>query len=55
MSEEQNRILTDRIYKYLIYITEVAVNHLKNEGITKGVYNVGDVMSDAVIHYSKNI
>ncbi|MBE6060364.1 MAG: UDP-N-acetylglucosamine 2-epimerase (non-hydrolyzing) [Clostridium sulfidigenes] len=55
MPEEQNRILTDRISKYLLCPTEVAVNHLKNEGITKGVYNVGDVMCDAVIHYSKNL
>lgn len=55
MPEEQNRILTDRISEYLFCPTEVAVNHLKNEGITKGVYNVGDVMCDAVLYYSKEM
>lgn len=53
MPEEQNRILTDRIATYLFCPTDVAVNHLKDEGITTGVYNVGDVMCDAVMHYSK--
>ena len=52
MPEEQNRILTDRISKYLFCPTEVAVKNLKDEGITKGVYNVGDVMCDAVMYYS---
>lgn len=55
MPEEQNRILTDRISKYLFCPTETAVKHLKNEGITKGVYNVGDVMCDAVLYYSKKL
>lgn len=55
MPEEQNRILTDRISKYLFCPTESAVENLKNEGIVNGVYNVGDVMCDAVMYYSKSL
>ena len=55
MPEEQNRILTDRISNYLFCPTDVAVSHLKNEGIINNVYNVGDVMCDAVLHYSKSM
>lgn len=55
MPEEQNRILTDHISSYLFCPTDVAVSHLKNEGIAQGVHNVGDVMCDAVMHYSKNL
>lgn len=55
MPEEQNRILTDRLSKYLFCPTDTAVKHLKNEGITKGVYNTGDVMCDAVTYYSQKI
>lgn len=53
MPEEQNRILTDRISKLLLCPTDVAVENLKKEGLTEGVYNVGDVMCDAVLYYSK--
>ena len=53
MPEEQNRILTDRISTLLLCPTEVAVENLKKEAITEGVYNVGDVMCDAVLYYSK--
>jgi len=55
MPEEQNRILTDHISKLLFCPTETAVVNLKNEGLTKGVYNVGDVMCDAVLYYSEQI
>ncbi|MFW5700711.1 MAG: non-hydrolyzing UDP-N-acetylglucosamine 2-epimerase [Cyclobacteriaceae bacterium] len=55
MPEEQNRILTDHLSKLLFCPTETAVENLKNEGITKGVHKVGDVMSDAVHYYSKQI
>ena len=51
MPEEQNRILTDHVSSFLFTPTETAVENLKNEGITNGVYNVGDVMYDASIHY----
>lgn len=55
MPEEQNRILTDRISNILFCPTNVAVEHLSKEGISANVYNVGDVMCDAVLHYSKNL
>jgi UDP-GlcNAc3NAcA epimerase len=51
MPEEQNRILTDHISKFLFVPTASAVENLKNEGITKGVHNVGDVMFDAILHF----
>lgn len=53
MPEEQNRILTDHISTILFCPTEVAVNNLKNENITNNVYQVGDVMCDSVLFYSK--
>ncbi len=49
MPEEINRILTDHISDLLFCPTDTAVQNLKNEGITKGVYHVGDVMADAVL------
>ena len=55
MPEEQNRILTDRVSKLLFCPTDTAVRHLKDEGIVNGVCNVGDVMCDAVLYYSKNL
>lgn len=53
MPEEQNRVLTDHISEILFCPTETAVENLKKEGITKNVYNVGDVMCDSVLHFSK--
>ena len=52
MPEEQNRILTDRISTLLLCPTDVAVENLKRR-IDEGVHNVGDVMCDAVLYYSK--
>lgn len=51
MPEEQNRILTDHLSKYLFCPTDTAVRHLAEEGIRNNVYQVGDVMCDAVYHY----
>lgn len=51
MPEEQNRILTDHVSSFLFTPTETAVDNLKNEGVINNVYNVGDVMYDASIHY----
>ena len=51
MPEEINRILSDRVSKLLLYPTETAVKNLWAENITHGVYNVGDVMYDAVKFY----
>jgi len=53
MPEEQNRILTDHISKYLFVPTTSAVKNLKEEGITKGVHNVGDVMYDATLNFTE--
>ncbi|MAS32553.1 MAG: UDP-N-acetylglucosamine 2-epimerase (non-hydrolyzing) [Anaerolineaceae bacterium] len=49
MPEEINRVLTDHISNILFSPTNVAVNNLKNEGVTSGVYNVGDVRTDVVL------
>lgn len=53
MPEEINRILTDHVSSLLFAPTEVAVNHLKNEGIINGVHAVGDVMFDAFLYNLK--
>lgn len=52
MPEEQNRVLTDHISKLLLCPTDSAVENLQKEGINEGVYNIGDVMCDAVLFYS---
>ncbi len=49
MPEEINRVLTDHISDLLFCPTETAVKNLHNEGIVKGVYNVGDVMHDSIL------
>lgn len=50
MPEEQNRILTDNL-SYLLFIpSNIAMQNLHREGITEGIYNVGDVMMDAVLY-----
>ncbi len=48
MPEEINRILTDHVSYTLFCPTKTAVMNLRNEGITEGVHNVGDVMVDAL-------
>lgn len=48
MPEEINRILTDHCAHLLFCPTETAVRCLAQEGITSGVYLVGDVMYDAL-------
>lgn len=50
MPEEINRVLTDRISDLLFCPTETAVRNLKQEGITQGIYQVGDVMYDSVLY-----
>lgn len=46
MPEEINRVLTDHVSSLLFCPSELAVKNLEREGITKGVYFVGDVMYD---------
>jgi UDP-GlcNAc3NAcA epimerase len=48
MPEEINRILTDHASDLLFVPTQTAVNHLKHEGVTQGVFLVGDVMYDVL-------
>jgi len=51
MPEEHNRVLTDHCSELLFCPTQTAVIHLNNEGITHGVYLVGDTMYDAVLAF----
>ena len=46
MPEEINRIVTDHVSSLLFCPSELSVRNLEREGITKGVYFVGDVMYD---------
>lgn len=55
MPEEQNRVLSDHISEFLFCPTRTAVEHLKRENITKNVYQIGDVMCDAVLFYLKKV
>lgn len=55
MPEEQNRILTDHISSILFCPTDTAVENLMKENITRNVYQIGDVMCDAVQYYSKKM
>lgn len=49
MPEEINRILTDHISSLLFCPTRTATSNLALEGITVGVYHVGDIMYDAML------
>ena len=53
MPEEINRVVTDVISDYLFCPTKLAVKNLADEGITEQVYNVGDVMYDALLHFTQ--
>jgi len=53
MPEEINRVLTDHLSVYLFCPTQVAIQNLTREGITEGVFHVGDVMYDAALTFSK--
>lgn len=50
MPEEQNRVISDHLSKILFCPTQTAVDNLKKEGIVNGVFNVGDIMYDAIIY-----
>jgi len=54
MPEEINRVLTDHRSDLLFCSTTTAVDNLKREGITDGVYLTGDVMVDS-LWYNKEI
>jgi UDP-GlcNAc3NAcA epimerase len=51
MPEEINRVICDHISDFLFSPGETAVNNLSAEGVTRGVYLVGDVMADAVYNF----
>ena len=47
--EETNRFLTDHIVDIYFCSTEVAVQNLKKESITKNIFLIGDVMIDTLV------
>jgi UDP-GlcNAc3NAcA epimerase len=57
MPEEINRVVTDHLSTFLFCPTNQAVKNLAKEGIKPGagkiVRNVGDVMYDSILYYSK--
>jgi UDP-N-acetylglucosamine 2-epimerase len=57
MPEEINRLITDHLSTFLFCPTAQAVQNLLKEGIKDGkekvVKNVGDVMYDSILYYSK--
>lgn len=56
MPEEVNRILTDRISHWLFAPTEVAMGHLKSEGVApERCTLVGDVMLDVALHHGAKL
>jgi UDP-GlcNAc3NAcA epimerase len=56
MPEEVNRIVTDRLSKWLFTPTETAVKNLKNEGVPGSrIFPVGDVMYDVALHFSSKV
>lgn len=56
MPEEVNRILTDRISRWLFTPTEVAGGHLRSEGFRdEQIMLVGDVMYDVALHFGQQV
>ncbi len=58
MPEEVNRILTDRISKFLFCPTETAIDNLMTEGFANfpcHIVRSGDVMLDAALFYSAKL
>ncbi len=49
MPEEINRVVADQLSALLFCPTDTAVKNLADEGITRNVYQVGDVMYDSVL------
>lgn len=49
MPEEINRVVSDHVSVILFVPTQTAERNLQKEGITKGVFNTGDVMYDALL------
>jgi UDP-GlcNAc3NAcA epimerase len=53
MAEECNRIIADHLSTLLFAPTRIAVQNLGREGITEGVYHVGDVMHEAAMFHGQ--
>jgi UDP-GlcNAc3NAcA epimerase len=51
--EEINRVIADKLSTFLFCPSDIAVAHLRREGILDGVHQVGDVMHDSVIKFSQ--
>lgn len=49
MPEEINRVVTDRISRFLFCPTEAAMRNLSREGMRESAYLVGDVMLDTLM------
>lgn len=56
MPEEVNRILTDRISRWLFTPTSAASAHLRCEGVAHDqIKEVGDVMYDVALHHGRRV
>lgn len=56
MPEEVNRILTDRISRWLFTPTQSAAEHLARDGLSpEKIIPVGDVMYDVVLHHGLRV
>ncbi len=56
MPEEVNRILTDRVSRWLFTPTDAAGAHLLREGVdARGIEQVGDVMYDVALHHGARV
>lgn len=55
MPEEHNRVLTDHAADLCLAPTQVAMNHLKNEGLADRSLLVGDVMTDVLFEVKKQL
>jgi len=53
MPEEINRVVADHLSTFLFCPTKTAAANLKREGITRNVFNTGDVMYDAAVLFAK--
>ncbi len=52
MPEDVNRILTDRISRWLFTPTQTAAQHLQREGFNpEQIHHLGDVMYDVALHH----
>jgi UDP-N-acetylglucosamine 2-epimerase len=50
MPEEINRLVADRVSDLHFCVSQTALRHLSDEGITGTAHHVGDVMLDAMLH-----